>query len=537
MTDQHDVTEPALRARVERWITGVRPEVLLERVATVFACALALVWFWELGSAHAFVALQPGPQEPNEPAVWYTTWLLDHGRNPYTVEEMPAAAYYFGPLYNLLVLATKPLLGIGYTAHRIFNAVFLVGTLWLLGSRMLRAGAGLGVTLLSAVVYYALCVDNIMITARPDTLGAFLLLLGILVPLERGYRPGPVAVGLACTVLAFHCKGYFGIGGAAILLGLAMHRSKREALLAGVGFAVGLAATIALCRYFFPLYLVLMIDVQWRTALVNSSEFHRAWQNTVLVEHFWPSLLLLSFALKDFVLRYPWREGFAYAVGQLRRLHMPLLAPALPVLGVFLLLNTFLIQNSLGYNQGATFTYYVHLLLPFLLLLTAGYTTTPRRRIAAMLMLIVVVQTMLHDFERIDGREPYAQLEARVAPHQKVLGIDIMADVLARQGKPLYTDGNTIYLPSGFGGGPWGRRRVHEELSERYDAMLHEIKLGIESRTLDLIVTHENDCQFSSMEPIRANYEQRGPEILMRYAFGGSRMQFWYPKSGDENRR
>ena len=64
----------------------------------------------------------------------------------------------------------------------------------------------------------------------------------------------------------------------------------------------------------------------------------------------------------------------------------------------------------------------------------------------------------------------------------------------------------------------------------RYEAMLAEIQDYIVHHKFDVIVTHENDCQFSNMAPIREHYEQRGPELLMRYAFGGSRMQFWYPK-------
>jgi ADP-L-glycero-D-manno-heptose 6-epimerase len=94
--------------------------------------------------------------------------------------------------------------------------------LWLLISRMRRAGTSLGVTLLSAAVFYWLCVTNIMVTARPDALGLMLFVAAVIIPWERDFRRGPAILGLACAFLAFHCKAYFALAGVTVLLGHAL---------------------------------------------------------------------------------------------------------------------------------------------------------------------------------------------------------------------------------------------------------------------------------------------------------------------------
>jgi hypothetical protein len=204
----------------------------MERVGQLVNLAgivIAIGWFLPLGLVHMRVITQPGPQEFNEPAIWQTTWLLDHGRNPYSAGELPGAAYCFDPLYNYVVIAFKPLLGLDYSAHRMVNLIFLVLSLGVLVRLICKAGAGLGIALLSAVMYYWMCLDNIMITARPDLMGLFFFLLGMLVPWERGYTRWSTIFGLACALVAFHCKSYFAVAGCATLLGHFIVRNRKEA--------------------------------------------------------------------------------------------------------------------------------------------------------------------------------------------------------------------------------------------------------------------------------------------------------------------
>ena len=64
---------------------------LAGRVVNAACIVIALGWFLALLLPHLRIITQPGPQEYNEPAIWHTTWLLDHGRNPYTAQELLSA--------------------------------------------------------------------------------------------------------------------------------------------------------------------------------------------------------------------------------------------------------------------------------------------------------------------------------------------------------------------------------------------------------------------------------------------------------------
>ncbi|MES1167040.1 MAG: hypothetical protein ABUL68_03480, partial [Pseudomonadota bacterium] len=271
------------------------------------ATGLALGWMLALAKGHFLMMMQPGPQELNEPAAWYGTWLLDQGRNPYTLKEIPGAAQFFDPFYNYVVLALKPVLGIDYAAHRIVNLLCMLVTLWLVVSRMRRAGASRALAFLSAALLYWLFDNNIMITARPDALGLMLFMLGLLIPWERSYRPWPVAIGLGCAILAFHCKAYFALAGTGTLIGVAFHRSKGEALAMGAGFIAALLATIGICAHFYPLYYAEVFVMQSGSVMVNSNAEVLDRHTVMLVERAWPFLVLLSFAGAAFAARYDWK--------------------------------------------------------------------------------------------------------------------------------------------------------------------------------------------------------------------------------------
>jgi hypothetical protein len=495
------------------------------------AIVYSLGWMLALAKGHFIMMMQPGPQELNEPAAWYGTWLLDHGRNPYTLDEIPAAAQFFDPFYNYVVLALKPVLGIDYTAHRIVNFICIALTLWLLVTRMLRAGTSRAVAVLSAALLYWLFVNNIMITARPDALGLLLFMLGLLIPWERNYRPWPVVIGLACAILAFHCKAYFALAGAGTLIGVAFHRSKGEALAMGAGFFLALFATIGICAHFFPLYYAEVFVMQSGSVIINSNSEMLDRHTIMLVERGWPFLLLLSFAFARFAVRYDWKGNLAYACAHWRSLRTPLTAQPLPVFGVMLLLNFALVQIWMGRNGGATFTYHIHLLFPLLMLLLAAYAVTPRRALIATVLLAICAWANFALPWTPSSAAAYDLLAKRLEPYRYVVALSSTTEILARQGKPVHNDGFTIFLPCAFGGGLFGRDKTIDELDRRYGEMLNKIKDDVINRRVDVIMTHDDWSFLCDMDTIRANYEKHPDERMdLQMQFAWDNIQFWYPK-------
>jgi hypothetical protein len=503
---------------------------LLGRVINLAAIVIGLGWLLVQARAQLEIVTQPGPQELNEPAAWYATWLLDHGRNPYILEELPAAAQFFGPFYNYVVIALKPILGIDYTGHRLVNLMCVAAVLWLLISRMRRAGTSLGVTLLSAAVFYWLCVTNIMVTARPDALGLLLFVAAVIIPWERDFRRGPAILGLACAFLAFHCKAYFALAGVTVLLGVAFHRSKREAGWLAAGFFLALAISVAVLDRIYPNYLLEAFVMQYHMVQGNSNDESLAEHTVQLFECAWPWLLLLTFALKDFLLRYDWRANLAFLGKNLLNPGAPLTAQPIPVLGLSLLLHFALIQSVMGRNGGADFTYHLHLLFPFALLLLAGWARTPRRRLVAAALLGVCVQANLYRQNVPDSAPAYAQLEQKLAPCQHVLGIGSATDLLARPSKRMYTDGFTIFFPFAFAASPLTARESTRRLEQHCTDTSREIVDDVVNRRFDLILTTDDWCFFCDMEKIRANYELRD-RLDLPMPFTCDHIQFWYPRT------
>jgi len=343
---------------------------VVETGAELLACTLAIAWLLALALSHLKFISQPGPQEINEPSFWYTTFLLDQGRNPYSPEELPGAAQFFGPLYHGVVLALKPLFGIGYDAHRFLNLLCIAGSLWLLVTRMRRLGSGLGIALLSSTWIYWICLQNIMITARPDALGLLFFLLAIIIPGERRYSLRASAFGLACTFLAFHCKAYFGLALLPTLAGLALLRSWRHAAVAALAFFATLAASIAALDHVFPLCSLETFFMQRNSVAINTSDDISPMHTAMLFERAWPYFLFLAGAalliprhLRTWLHQLRQRDPHAIALG---------LTLAL------LLLHFAIVYFYMGHNGGALFTYHLHLIFPPLL---APHRLRPRPRL------------------------------------------------------------------------------------------------------------------------------------------------------------
>jgi len=86
-------------------------------------CALYYMgrWFVDLIQSNLALIAVNSPQEFNEPTIWYPSWLLAHGQNPYSVDKVCEAAYAFGPFYSVVQAILSPINGIGYSSHRLFD--------------------------------------------------------------------------------------------------------------------------------------------------------------------------------------------------------------------------------------------------------------------------------------------------------------------------------------------------------------------------------------------------------------------------------
>ncbi len=479
------------------------------------AFVVAAVWLLAVLRPHLQVVVAGTPQELNEPALWHTTWLLDQGRNPYTHAELPGAAQFFGPLYHACILALKPILGIGYDAHRLFNALCLFAALAYLGTQLVRLGAGLGVALLCVALFYRLAVVNIMITARPDAPGLLLFLIALFHPWARRYTPRAVAVGLAGTLLAFHFKAYFALALFPLLAGLVVEGRWRHAALAGAAFAAALGLSVALLSARFPLYFT-QVFVMQRQAVLANSDAEQHWLHTWLFfERAWPFLLLVAGA-SPLLLRI--RRDPATA----RRFA--------PWVGAFLL-HTALVLGWMGRNGGASFTYHLHLIFPPMFVLAASVLRGSALRRTLFAVPLIALALHLGGVRAFEDAAPgYARLREIIATHDPVHdSISAATELLATHGRPVTNSGFSLFLPFATTDGRAAHDPHAAAILAAFQRTYADTRRRITAREFDVLLLTMDESYFAPMPLVREHYALAETIALPMY-FGHSSVQVWRPR-------
>lgn len=501
----------------------------LARVVNAVAVVVSFGWFVALFQAHIKMMTQPGPQEVNEPAIWHVTWLLDQGRNPYSATELPGSAMCFTPFYNYVMLAFKPLLGIDYTAHRMVNLVFLVGALAIMVRAVRKAGAGLGIALLMAVFYYWMSLNNIELTARPDTLGLFLFLLALLVPWEHHYSRGATLVGLGCAVLAFHCKFYFAVAGCATLLSVFFLRSKLSGIRLGfVYFGLIGASFLGLCIAFPYLY-ILTVVVQRGAAALNSSDTISDMHTGMLITRGWPFVLPLLFGLGGWLWKRATLRRNAASGDAGRSLDPD--EQRMLMLSVVLTIFFALVYFYMGRNAGAYFTYHLHLLFPLMFVLGAYALKQAWARAGFGVLLIVFVCVKMSVWPVPDSVGPYRRMEQLInTSNGEVLGIASHTDIFERTGRKVLHNGNTMFIGSAFADNGVGRDPMIALLAKKLDEVEAEVRRKVAAQEYAIVFTEFDDPYFCDKETLQKHYEMTEQIDYYTY-FGHSPVRVWKPKS------
>ncbi len=498
----------------------------LAAVVNFVAITVALTYLVGLLFAHIKIVTQPGPQEYNEPAIWHATWLLAHGRNPYTIQELPGAAYCLGPLYNYVVIALQPLLGIDYPAHRLVVLGFLGLSLWVMVRLMRRAGAGLGIALLSATFYYWMSLNNIEITARPDTMGLFFFMLGIGVPWARGYTRGSTIFGLLCAVVAFNCKSYFAVAGCATLLTYFLVRNRREACWLGVGFFALLGLTFWLSCVMYPYFYIETVLVQRGGAEVNSRDDISLMHTIMLFERGWPYFLMMVVGLGGWL----WRRQQARRTGTVPDAAALTKERSFMALGASFVIFLAVVYFYMGRNAGAYFTYHLHLLFPLMFVLAAHAARPAWLRIAYGVMLTAFFLSWVTIPGVPDSTAPYRRLERLgYSTNGEVLGIACMTDIFERGGRRVLHNGNTMFMGFAFADG----RALHDPkvaaLAQRYQETDAEVQAKVKDRAYAVVLTEFDDPYFCSADLLRKYYDKVEQIDYYTY-FGHSPVRVWRPK-------
>lgn len=426
--------------------------------------------------------INPYFSEFREGHTFSSTYLLEKGIRPFTLETYPEYYNSYGIVFNLVVTPFALLFGNTLILHRIINELFLVGTIAFLAIYQTprRFTFAHLIIMLTAWWLFNYCTNN---SVRPDGLGVFLYTLCIFIPLRRGFDGLGMILSMLCALLAFYTKVYF-VGGWYLLSVALLFHSWKKFLVYNVCFHSLLVLSAAAVFQVFPLYF-------YETIFAYNSSSH----NIALLE-------LLLYSVKQFcrfsflalpILLYiliPFRKSIFIE----NRLLVFMMLPCALVL-----------FYPLGTNIGANTTYHTHLMLPLLLPLALNAVQKVRcenlRRFAALAFIMpnlwlkipFSAQGGVH-WQKVEPE--WQKIEQYVNQAHNVLNSDCLSYLLMKQNKELVTDGVSGFVygyhPSPLTQCLFG---LDNEILKRKEQYINRISTGLREKKFDLIILSDIDSK------------------------------------------
>jgi len=311
--------------------------------------------------------LFPFPLEYREAVSIELAQAMLRGINPFTVGQFPEFMYVYGLLYIFAVLPLVHLVSPMILAPRIVSAislaVALIAFLWTLRMR----GASLLESMVAALILgLAACMVLSINGARPDMAGLMFMLLGLFFVSKFHFNVLSLLACAFCGLGAFYTKQYLAFPFVFLVVYLFLFQAKRKALLYG-GILLGVGVLTYLpVRLYYPLY--------WRYAVLHHINAYGGTQEHML-DQVW-DFLAWFWAICIYYVYYLHRRYFIPDKGSNPSRHFDLANWRKPLVisldvdlcDFLLVANALILVFLMGQEQGNNETYFLELLLPFLLM-------------------------------------------------------------------------------------------------------------------------------------------------------------------------
>ena len=331
----------------------------------IFVLIGIVLSFFPLRTLTAYLSW-PYPIEYRDAVALDAAIAIHDDINIYSVQDFPKHIYVYGPLFPLAISFCMnfldPSFQLLYTFDLIFFFLSLAVMIWLvmknISSKKMRWTAIL-FTFFTMIVF---AVENFSISGtRPSFPGLFFLLLTIVLAEQTNYSTKGLILSAVSAFIAFNFKQYFLVGFPVVCLSLFFFRSKKKGILYGVITSAIMAGLVALISIRYPLYLNSMFWHHYTATVVYDYE-HMLFQ---LI----PFLIIFWFLFSGIFMAVPFSASFVSGI-DIRHFSLPLLKErsknSIFLLSFFVALFCFM--GRMGCHPGNTYTYFIDLVLPFLLL-------------------------------------------------------------------------------------------------------------------------------------------------------------------------
>lgn len=384
----------------------------------------------------------PGPVLFQEGAFLVTTEFIMNGGNPYQVESLPHYAEIYGPLYPWIMSWLASFWDCTFFLHRWTSFFFLVLSCLLLFLWGRECGIERRFSILGALLYFILCANSYSVAARPDTLGVFLLLLGIYVPLQGKFSKRSLALSIFLGLLAFLTKPYFIFSILCVSVYLFFVESKKKACLFFGSFCLTLFLAILTLQYFAPYYLHSTLLIHF---FYQSSDF--SWLLLQLKEFSFLHCGILFFTGVASFYSFQQEKLFLFSPRKVAQHNVGLALNSVSLGCAIAVLLSFM-----GWHVGAYLIYFFHLLTPFLLVYLFYFLQRYMQQNALFLfgLMCLLANLGVLAYQKLEipkvEREKYTFFENLFASKTQILASPLFAHLYTKNNQLFYDSGHTSYF-------------------------------------------------------------------------------------------
>jgi hypothetical protein len=467
-----------------------------------------------LFSYHTHVITFPYPSEYREGTMIQTTNILLTGGNPYAIENQPQDTNTYGILYSIVCYPFAKIFGSSLQLHRAVSGIFILLSCLIvfLFARIEKLSflPSLTVTL----ILYASLLYDVTPLVRPDSLGLFLFLLSLYLPLKYNYSLRSLLVSASIGVFASLTKTFFLLTYPFLGSYLFLFVSKKNGIIYSVLACIILIISALVMNLFCETYIANVFFNHINIASYASYDIkYMIHQLYFGLKSYLFILMIFVIAATSVLLKW-WKQIHKNNTDHnllvsllnsidVRSFDSPLFRSDIKCTSYYLLCAVTVFCLSLGGHGGAWMSYFYQLISPFFLLALldiTAYSSIHRSflylMLAGIINLGVFYIAVLPHYTSRQVQPQWQQIYELVSNNSNIFNSPAITPILQEQNKRVYDSGQAEYfgssaLPEKFSliSPYW---TLDEKIAKALELYQRDVVEAVKSKKYDVIVITTN---------------------------------------------
>ncbi len=388
------------------------------------------------------------------------------------MKHQPQETYDYGFLYPLLVSPFAKIFGNSLSIHRWITYVFIFLSCFLVFITLISKKLNPLFCFTAAVLLHQSLINNALISiARPEGLGIFLLLLGVIIPWKFNFTYISCILSILFGMLGFLTKPYYVVAIPIVFIYLFVFISKRKSIV------------YALVSFFFLLISIILISVVLNYESYYNNVIFQQWNDAgynylhmkdQLFYFFNVNIILLIIILLSFltvIKKYFYRKSekasvilfnfFRDKFLLIKSLNIfrnePVIRTKCDLLFSFAaLFGLFIFIIKMGGNKGnGGGAYLFHLVSPFLILSTFLIIKAANNKLFNIVASILLIFTLNNQFQTAEydfakSSECFEKIEDIIKKSDYTFNSPEVVSIMIQQNKPVYNSGHSQFFVRGI---------------------------------------------------------------------------------------